>query len=69
MSNYFTYITTNSIRTVLYIAITNDLERRMTEHFEKKATRRLSPENMVASISFILSGPQTPGLRLSGRKN
>ncbi|KAA9333686.1 GIY-YIG nuclease family protein [Adhaeribacter soli] len=36
MGNYFTYITTNAIRTVLYIGITNDLERRMTEHFENK---------------------------------
>ena len=34
--NYFTYITTNSIRTVLYIGITNDLERRMDEHLANK---------------------------------
>ena len=36
MGNYFTYITTNKLRTVLYIGITNDLERRMEEHFENK---------------------------------
>ena len=36
MGNYFTYITTNLIRTVLYIGITNDLERRMEEHFANK---------------------------------
>jgi len=34
--NYFTYITTNKLRTVLYIGITNDLERRLEEHFENK---------------------------------
>lgn len=34
MSNYFTYITTNYKKTVLYNGITNDLERRMYEHNE-----------------------------------
>src|SRR5690606_31292403 len=31
--NYFVYITTNPKRTALYIGVTNDLQRRLQEHF------------------------------------
>lgn len=34
--NYFIYITTNPKRTVLYIGVTNDLERRLDEHFQRR---------------------------------
>ncbi len=34
MHNYFIYIVTNKERTVLYIGVTNDLSRRMIEHYE-----------------------------------
>jgi putative endonuclease len=30
--NYFIYIVTNKIKTVLYIGVTNDLQRRIYEH-------------------------------------
>jgi putative endonuclease len=36
MGNYFVYIVTNVGRTVLYIGITNDLKRRLVEHFENR---------------------------------
>src|SRR6202044_3556921 len=32
--NYYTYITTNPKKTTLYVGITNDLARRLMEHFE-----------------------------------
>ncbi|MBK9329816.1 MAG: GIY-YIG nuclease family protein [Sphingobacteriales bacterium] len=32
MKNYYVYITTNPGRTVLYIGVTNNLRRRLSEH-------------------------------------
>jgi hypothetical protein len=32
--NYYVYITTNPKKTVLYVGVTNDLDRRMEEHYE-----------------------------------
>ena len=37
--NYYVYITTNKIKTVLYIGVTNNLKRRLKEH-ERNATSR-----------------------------
>lgn len=36
MKNYFIYITTNPDKKVLYIGITNNLKRRLSEHYENK---------------------------------
>lgn len=33
--NYYVYIITNTGKTVLYIGITNDLHRRLIEHYEE----------------------------------
>jgi len=33
MKIYYTYILTNRTKTVLYVGVTNDLKRRISEHF------------------------------------
>lgn len=37
--NYCIYITTNPGKTVLYIGVTNDLKRRLFEHYENKGNK------------------------------
>jgi putative endonuclease len=34
--NFYVYITTNPIKTVLYVGVTNDLPRRLQEHTENR---------------------------------
>ena len=33
-SNYFVYITSNTTRSTLYVGVTNDLARRLDEHYQ-----------------------------------
>jgi putative endonuclease len=37
--HYFVYIVTNPKKTVLYTGVTNDLERRMLEHYENRGKK------------------------------
>jgi putative endonuclease len=37
--NFYVYITTNPIKTVLYIGVTNNLSRRLSEHTENKGDK------------------------------
>ncbi|MEO0585695.1 MAG: GIY-YIG nuclease family protein, partial [Bacteroidota bacterium] len=36
MKTYYIYITTNPQRSVLYTGVTNDLNRRLKEHYENR---------------------------------
>lgn len=37
--NYYTYITTNPGKSVLYVGMTNDLKSRMQQHFENRGKK------------------------------
>ena len=39
-SNYYVYITTNPGKTVLYTGVTNDLGRRLIEHYDNKGNKK-----------------------------
>ena len=43
MGNYFTYITTNPRKTVLYTGMSNDLEQRLVEHFLNRGNPKTFP--------------------------
>lgn len=45
--NYFIYILTNKNNTVLYTAVTNDLERRLFEHKEKGTKSTFTARHQV----------------------
>jgi putative endonuclease len=48
--NFYVYITTNPIKTVLYVGVTNDLNRRIQNIPKTKATKTHLPENTIAII-------------------
>ena len=52
MKEYFTYIATNQLNTVLYTGITNNLERRMFEHKNKLISGFTSKYNVNKLIWY-----------------
>jgi putative endonuclease len=40
LGNYYVYITTNPAKTVLYIGVTNNLERRILEHYNNRGNNK-----------------------------
>ena len=52
MNSYFVYILTNKLNTVLYIGVTNDLERRIYEHKNKLITGFTSKYNVNKLVFY-----------------
>ncbi len=52
--NYYVYIVTNKNKTVLYTGITNDLARRLDEHYENSKPFRHSSFAGKYNASFLL---------------
>ncbi|WP_350290105.1 GIY-YIG nuclease family protein [uncultured Croceitalea sp.] len=42
LSNYFVYIVTNENKTTLYIGVTNDIQRRLSQHYFDSQNARKS---------------------------
>ena len=72
MRDFFVYIITNKNRRVLYIGVTNDIERRLREHREKQVpgfsarynlTRLLYVESFPDAMSAIAREKQLKGWR------
>ena len=56
MKEYFVYITTNKSNRVLYIGVTNDIERRVYEH-KKKLVRGFTSKYNVNKLVYYDSMP------------
>ena len=52
MNQYFVYILTNKSNKVLYIGVTNDLERRMYEHKNKMVNGFTKKYNLTKLVYF-----------------
>ncbi|MEP1034855.1 GIY-YIG nuclease family protein [Ekhidna sp.] len=52
-NTYYVYILTNYTRTVLYIGMTNDLERRMSEHKQKLNLKSFTRKYQVSLLMWF----------------
>ena len=51
---YFVYIVTNTYRTTIYIGITNDILRRLSQHyFDSENTKNLCREIWLYLLSIL----------------
>lgn len=56
MGTYWVYILTNDLNSVLYIGVTNDLERRITEHRMKLVPGFTAKYNLTKLVHFEETG-------------
>lgn len=66
--NYYLYKTTNQNKTTLYIGVTNNLARRLEEHYENRGDKKLLQGNITATIWFIVKYAKVQKRRLGGKK-
>ena len=52
MKHYWVYIMTNTNNTVLYTGVTNNLERRVAEHKDKKGSSFTSKYNVTKLVFY-----------------
>ena len=52
MKQFYVYIVTNKYRTTFYVGVTNDLNRRSTEHNESKASIFTSKYNLTDLVYY-----------------
>ena len=66
--NYYVYITTNPGKSVLYTGVTNDLKRRLYEHYNNKGNKKVMPGNTIVISLSIMSTIHIYMKRFTGRK-
>ncbi|MCB0283986.1 MAG: GIY-YIG nuclease family protein [Calditrichaeota bacterium] len=52
-NNYYVYISTNRGRTVLYIGVTNNVEKRIAEHLQNKGNKRTFAGKLIYYEHFF----------------
>ncbi len=62
MKNYFVYILTNKTGTVLYIGVTNNLERRLYEHQNKLFAGFTAKYNLTRLVHYEQTGDATAAI-------
>jgi putative endonuclease len=68
MKYYYVYFTTNPTRTVLYIGVTNNLARRMSEHRANRNQKLKFAGNTFATILFIMKNFTISEMLFQGKR-
>ena len=66
--SFYVYIVTNPDKTVLYTGMTNDLVRRLDEHYESRSESKKFAGIITATIWFTGSFINMFATQLAGRK-
>jgi putative endonuclease len=68
MGNYFVYILTNPAKSVLYVGMTNHLERRLTEHYQQRGHPKTFAGRYYCYQLLYYERLSTPGQAISREK-
>jgi putative endonuclease len=61
--NFFVYVITNRNKNVLYIGVTNNLQRRLTEHYDNQGNSATFAGNITVTTCFTTNVSATSIMR------